>query len=52
MGLALRGTGEALGDGFIGTIEQLNGDMDHEGRLAGPVMLALLLPEGEVFELM
>lgn len=48
VGLALRNTGEAVEDAFIGTVEQLNGDMDDGGRRAGPVMLALLLPEGEV----
>jgi|KBSSwiStaDraftv2_1062776.scaffolds.fasta_scaffold86499_3 hypothetical protein len=44
---ALRDTGEPVEDIFVGTVEQLNGDMGNDGRRAGQVMLALLLPEGE-----
>lgn len=48
VGLALRATGEALEDLFIGTVEQLNGDMNEEGRRSGQVVFNLFLPEGEV----
>lgn len=43
---ALRDTAEHLEDTFIGTVEQLNGEMGHNGRRAGEVILALLLSEG------
>ena len=45
---ALRDTGLPIDDTFIGTVEQLNGDMDEAGHRAGEVMVALLLSEGEV----
>ncbi len=48
VGRALRITGEAVEDAFVGTVEQLNGDMNQEGRRAGQVILNLLLSEGEV----
>jgi hypothetical protein len=35
-------------DTFIGTVEQLAGELGDDGRRAGDVILALLLPEGEV----
>lgn len=35
-------------DTFIGTVEQLAGEIGDDGRRAGDVILALLLPEGEV----
>ena len=45
---ALRDTAEHLEDTFIGTVEQLNGEMGNDGRRAGEVILALLQQEGEV----
>jgi hypothetical protein len=45
---ALRDAGAPIEDAFMGTVEQLNGDMDEHGHRFGEVMLALLLPEGEV----
>ncbi|MEH7909153.1 hypothetical protein V7798_17460 [Rhizobium laguerreae] len=34
-------------DTFVGTVERLEGEMGTDGRRSGPVVLALLLPEGE-----
>lgn len=48
VGRALRHTGEAVEDAFVGTVEQLNGDMNEQGHRAGQVILNLLLSEGEV----
>ncbi len=35
-------------DSYIGTVERLEGEMGEDGRRSGPVVLALLLPEGEI----
>lgn len=35
-------------DSFIGTVERLEGEMGEDGRRSGAVVLALLLPEGEI----
>jgi hypothetical protein len=35
-------------DSFIGTVERLEGEMGVDGRRSGPIVLALLLPEGEI----
>jgi hypothetical protein len=43
---ALRSTEEYSEDTFIGTVEQLNGEMGDDGRRSGEVILALLPPEG------
>ncbi|SAL57207.1 hypothetical protein [Caballeronia humi] len=37
-------------DVFVGTVEQLNGEFDVEGRRAGEVIVALLLREGETLK--
>lgn len=44
---ALRPSGSHAQDTFIGTVEHLAGEMSDDGRRAGEVVLALLLPEGE-----
>lgn len=44
---ALRPSGGHAQDTFIGTVEHLAGEMGDDGRRAGEVVLALLLPEGE-----
>ena len=44
---ALRPSGGHAQDTFIGTVEHLAGEMGDDGRRAGEVILALLLPEGE-----
>jgi hypothetical protein len=48
VGRELRATGDAVEDLYIGTVEQLNGEMNEEGRRTGQVMLNLFLREGEV----
>jgi hypothetical protein len=44
---ALRDTSVSVEDTFVGTVEQLNGDLDAEGRRFGQVILNLFI-EGEV----
>lgn len=43
--IALRDTSVGLEDTFMGTVEQLNGDMGHDGRRSGQVVLNLLLED-------
>ena len=45
---ALRDTAELIEDTFMGTVEQLNGEMETDGRRSGDVIPALCLSEGEV----
>lgn len=44
---ALRPVQRHAEDTFIGTVEQLGGEMEADGRRAGEVVLALLLPDAE-----
>ncbi|NTG27173.1 hypothetical protein G6L08_08440 [Agrobacterium rhizogenes] len=44
---ALKADDDDEEDSFIGTVERMEGVMGADGRRAGPVMLALLLPDGE-----
>jgi hypothetical protein len=43
----LRSDEKNMDDTFIGTVEQLDGDMGEDGHRSGEVILSLLLPEGE-----
>lgn len=45
---ALKANEDDEEDSYIGTVERLEGVMGPHGKRAGPVMLALLLPEGEI----
>ncbi|NKL63909.1 hypothetical protein GFM09_21615 [Rhizobium leguminosarum bv. viciae] len=45
---ALKAHEEDEDDSFIGTVEKMEGVMGADGRRTGPVMLALLLPDGEI----
>jgi hypothetical protein len=45
---ALRSVEKHNEDTFIGTVERLDGEMGADGRRTGEVILALLLPEGEI----
>ncbi|PIZ49252.1 MAG: hypothetical protein COY42_04415, partial [Armatimonadetes bacterium CG_4_10_14_0_8_um_filter_66_14] len=44
---ALRPGEEENEDTFVGTVERLDGEMQPDGRRAGEVVLALLLPDAE-----
>lgn len=44
----LKAVDEDEEDTFIGTVERLEGVMGADGKRSGPVVLALLLPEGEI----
>ncbi len=48
VGAALKKVESYLPDTFIGTVEHLAGEMGDDGRRAGEVLLALLMPESEV----
>lgn len=43
----LRSGEEDMDDTFVGTVEQLEGEMGNDGHRRGEVILSLLLPEGE-----
>ncbi|WP_313605218.1 hypothetical protein [Rhizobium sp.] len=46
--LALKASDADEDDTFIGTVERMEGIMNPDGRRAGPVVVALLLPDGEI----